>query len=1564
MVVYTEQMGFSDCDDEIIDLCDDDNVCDVDDVIIKDDPDYPPPPPLQRVRPRTTKTVNIAEDIKSVSGQLWRTSGRMQREKPRSSPASSSSSSTSRRTPRKGTATPASAKTLDQLKQDIHVGVEEPLKEIKAETSDDLIATHLVKESTKLVEKPQEPVVTSVPFVFGDFRKFVAEKLTPMELANGEIVGRLDPLGSISLAEIPRSQQSTRSQSSSSSSSSSCSSSSASPLEKTVPLPYPVFIAPVELIYAYIKSIPSFEAEAALPRRVAPLPAVPHACPRKHVEAMLVGVHGNAKPCMFDESCVCNVEYKFIMREYISPEEYRSGQKKSTTERNPCYICFLVLIFTQYIYQSNQSSSAMLKIQLPFYHIVNQPGEYRTDVLIPPISSSIEDTKTTDLRCQTPLTSTENTYGLTEPMVAFKTNNYTMSTTPVRVDGKIRHVPCLKESERMLFTEHSQAIAPLPQVAPFQYIRTEEHYTPSTVHIMNGLFSEQNEEHVIGAARMRNYGQYIDPANRIKCLPYRWCNQAKGNAQRFPWRFIFDTDIRVTVSHLDEIVEKGCIDIDYIFRNKRSTDLNIIHDQQVEGWYAQKLRKEIYACRLYYVAYRVRMAVLITLLRVYPQSKNSNRDITVKRRTEILNKWNLQNYHPVIKRDTFDVNVDTQQIRKIAAREPETHYFPEDDVHRKFTRTIVCRQTPREYLLEWLGSEYARVLEPFRELKDNLQNYHSHRRAHLSYFGQIATNLTDEKYFTDDEELLNQRGYSILAAVYVRVNWASQKHDSMEQALLTIEENYRRVDAECAQGISSLNSVKSLDSSRRIIRERRYMLRLFILTHLDIIARARKHKNWSDAFFMQRVPHVNLNYCMRHYDEVEPWDTRVYHEGILPDISQYMCCVPFPDQKDAGVKENNTSTNHLFRMIGLLLPRIYAIRTNNKQHIKLCNEHAAYRKLSAMVVMVSFTGAYRHADYLPPLEHCLHIREVMMAPNSEKFENWQRCFKSLAVLAMREYVVFQVKMCLPHHYYLVHQHPYWVQYARQTYALSNVVRLATREKHGLSSIQYDVQIIVKPKSNDIGHFDPQLGAIITKLVGTDCVIDWSRSRHELQVDELRTLCRHLYMINITRARTTNQRMKMPRHLNYAIIAKVYSIPRQSPIDLEWLLEFNFDVEYSNVSKLTIELLEYAFYFILMGPQKSTNVTIALSAIPLRDYEIVDAFFFNLFTHYSINVTHLSDPDIARRQYEAVLRRNDLTEKDVAVSPWAMSLMFAPCCGTIRSYITQEEGALLYGGNKVCIDPFSNSVVCGVKTEYDNQKKSYRVHTLLDRKLREMIMMPQRELGFRRICRRIMKLVSKDLHNRFYQQPKCGDIPLVAVNLIGRIAQVTMPKVSRTSLASPTTNAFTICERCGGIMLFSTKFYGANGLCCQECCMAHTVETHTPMCVAKRHRIKLDTPVHVFHVIDDRPVVGTQMITRMYVCHRCYTRKTAGYVENAKQILCASGLARTKHFLDTSMNFDVALASGENLNEYFNPKLSNYTQRARVRLDKTLNPHLYTGNDDEDASSSKKIKTPKKKKARV
>ncbi|MFY7869795.1 MAG: hypothetical protein ACOVQN_09855, partial [Exiguobacterium sp.] len=159
VVVYTEQMGFSDCDDdEIIDLRDDD-VCDVDDVVIKDDPDYPPPPPLQRVRQRTTKTVDVHEDIKNVTGQLWRTAGRMQREKTRTTVTSTSSPAPTRRAPRKGAVPPTSAKTLDQLRQDINVVHEEPHREIKAETSDDLIATHLVKESTKLVEKPVEPVI-------------------------------------------------------------------------------------------------------------------------------------------------------------------------------------------------------------------------------------------------------------------------------------------------------------------------------------------------------------------------------------------------------------------------------------------------------------------------------------------------------------------------------------------------------------------------------------------------------------------------------------------------------------------------------------------------------------------------------------------------------------------------------------------------------------------------------------------------------------------------------------------------------------------------------------------------------------------------------------------------------------------------------------------------------------------------------------------------------------------------------------------------------------------------------------------------------------------------------------------------------------------------------------------------------------------------------------------------------------------------------------------------------------------------------------------------------------
>lgn len=1476
--------------------------------------DSPPQPPSA-----------VIADIESATEQLWRVHSRMRREGGKGGAAPA-------RPPRRPTQSAQSVKTLEQLESDTHVVKDGAA--IKPSTSADMLAAHMAQRSGELTAQPSNRVIVQVPFECRDFRQYVEQTLAPIEAANTDAIAGRGPLGSVSLAFIPRSQQSTRAASSSSSSSSAAAKKDELPKPAPPVLPYHVHTAPIESVFAYTRSIKTFEAQTGMPKRGWQLPSQPHPCPRRHVERMLVSPFNGAPACMHEQRCVALVCYQIKLRKYVSPEEYESGKRASTSDPGACYLCYLALLFHQYIDESNKRPGGMLKILQPFYHIVDKPGEYRSEALIPPISSKVDDTSLEDLRCTTPTTSAENTYGLVAPLVAFCQHYYTVGLKDVHINGAWEKVACLNESTELLFTEHAQAFEPLHQINPFQYTVSKELYTPTTVFIMCWLFSPDNTEHVIGAERMRNYGTYASTAERARCLPFRWCFQTKSHEQaRFPWQYIFDTDLRVTVAHLDELLERGCIDLDLVMLRRRSADLNVVVDQQPQGSYAAKLRTELYMNRWYYVAYRLRVAVLQTLRRVYPKSKNSNRDITVVTRTDILLRWNIKHFHPIIKRTTADETVSADEIARIARIEPDNHYFPEDDVHRKFTREIVARQTPREYLREWLG-EMDELL-PFDQLRLKLGQQFLVRRS----YGSPPKNSSYFEY-PEAATMYATRGHSIFAAVHMRVNWAAALHNTSERQLFAVEQEVEAADADYVAERCSFARLQRLEAKRRQLREQRYNLRLFVLTHLDIIARAEQYKDWSDAFFLSRVEHpTNPNYAMRHYDEVEPYDIRVYHEGMLPDIAKYMCCVPFPDQKDAGVRENNTSTNHLFRMIGLLLPRNNASRTNNKQHIKLCTEHAAYRKLAANVAMVSFTGAYRHADYLPPLEHCLRVREVMVAPQAEHFMNWQRCFKSLAVLAMREYVVFLIKLCTPYHYYLLYQYPYWQQYVRQTNALANVIRLAACRGHGLAGIQYDVQRIIKPKAQEGFHFNHDISNIINRLVGRDKTIDWSQCRHEMQIDELRTLCRHLSVINTNRARAQVARVPMPHILNEAIIAKAYSIPRQSPIDLEWLLEFNFGVteppEQVNVSSLTIKLLEYAFYFILLGPSKTNSVSLALTAIPFKDYEIVDAFFFNLFTHYSITVIDIDNPELARRQYEAVLRRNDMTEKDMPVSPWTHSLMMAPCCGTIRSYITQQDGALLYGGNTVCIDPFTNEVVCGVNTDYDIRKKSYRVVTLLERRLNQLLMAGQVTQALYRVLKRIMKLVPQEMHNRFFQQPKCGSIPLVGISLIGRIAQVTAPKVARTNVLSPTTNAFTICEHCGGIMLFSTKFYGANGLCCNACCIAHNLEAHTPMCVAKRHRIKIDTPIHVFKVIDDRPGVGTYRITRMYVCHRCYTRKTAGYAQHQQYILTASGLARAKHFYETSMNYSVATCSGEPLADYFDPRLSNYVQRSRARLDRLL-----------------------------
>jgi hypothetical protein len=1005
-------------------------------------------------------------------------------------------------------------------------------------------------------------------------------------------------------------------------------------------------------------------------------------------------------------------------------------------------------------------------------------------------------------------------------------------------------------------------------------------------------------------------------------LPYLWCN-----LNEFPWYLVFCEDIRITVEHLSELVNVARLDIDRLLVMKMHEDFNIVAPEACD--FAAIITEEYDHIR-YYIAMRARYFILVTMKRVYPNSKNTTRDITILTRLDKLIEWNRKGYYeymhtyghppprPIHART--DDEVEPERIEELSKVPVPYHQYATDYAMFQMDRVYIRRDTPRQIIKQIISdaqptSRYLPYLRKFDKLHVLLEENYTQTRSYLFEGEEPPTPFTYLRPRVVN--VLRCSGYSVYVLALIRVNIAFKLH---AQTRKKVEELRNVIDSlHFSEQKQHLKLTRELET----LRYYRYNLRLFAFTHLSLIQRCYDRLAYSNSSLFARVMHPNPNYCLSHYKEVRPYDTRMPHEGMLPDFATWIDCVPFPNAHLPVSQTLQASCHQSFmRMLGFFMQRTAVSRVTIKQHMKMCLDNPAYKKLTAMILEVSLLGAYKHADYCPRFDQCVDLHRLFYrSHNTTRFKRWQEVYQHIVLLAMREFTAFQVKLCTPYHQYLIYTHPWWFQHCRQLNAGMNLVRLACSQKNTLIDIQRAVHGTLSRDQIAVANSPSKITALFEeRYPGLFVNVADVTTRYRPKTDYLFYICKHLSVINAALANYNVNRIKLPRPFIKAIEKFVQMLPRHTPFEIEWLNTFNWGKqeelgEQVNICKTTIKLLHHAMNFI---DQKQYRwLEDALFLIHRRDYEIVDAFFFNLLTHYSISVHPLSK-DIAKLQAEAVARRNQ-THLIPAASPWISSLVWARCCGVVKSYIAQEVTSHTLGSESVGINVTNGTYVCKQKDPFSPQKRLLKLHLQLAAELQKSLK-DKSNTRLEKVCRRIRESTVELGRKRFASQSDCMDTPLVPIPLVGYVVEITSPRILYTLNVDPITNAFSICTQCGATTLFSTRMFGPNGFICGECAIAHMKAFNTPDCVAKPEKIKLNVPRHWFPVINNLPGIGDHSFQIMHVCHHCHKINTAEYSFN---ILFATDLRDCKLFEKHRLEFARAFADHENVNNLFDSSLSNY-----------------------------------------
>jgi hypothetical protein len=757
---------------------------------------------------------------------------------------------------------------------------------------------------------------------------------------------------------------------------------------------------------------------------------------------------------------------------------------------------------------------------------------------------------------------------------------------------------------------------------------------------------------------------------------------------------------------------------------------------------------------------------------------------------------------------------------------------------------------------------------------------------------------------------------------------SSKKKEKKEKSVSSLldededdDEDESSKDATLHQGeVEQEDGASQLRDWRRV----RYCLRLFAFTHLNMLQRMYDLDAFSNGVIRSRVETRGPNYVLRHFDETYPFPGIMPHEGMMPNFGNIIHCIPFPNpaasSSSAGRAQGTATASSfdVFGMLAALFPRFQHPKPPIKRHVKLCREHVSYMTMAARAVELMLLGAYEHADHMPTYSQCIGIHRTH---NSDfrpvNFFDWQMQRSAITILAMREFLVFSVKLAPAYESYLTYNFPFWVEFSKKVYGSADLVRRLHGGGYGLGVSQHAVFTIFKA-SVDQSTLPGDVRAMIEKENLFE-PINFQRTRKRTKVDPLRELCRRLTTINKDRAKMGMHRAGLTREMAYIIERRVRLIKPATPIDLAWLQEFNLGLKEPDpnvvITEKTLKMLSLAFMFIGLGDAWSAKADRALQAIPLRDYEVVDAFFFHLHIQYCIASFDLDD-ETKQKQVEAIRTRYSLTEEMMPyISKCVTSLIIAPCCGSLRSYNIHETDYPSYGNKHCGIDDSSGAVVDCFSTNAVNDKKLYRVGTLHENNAEHALWLKQ-FTALKNICERIIAIPAGSHQKKFNSQSKCGTVPVMAIPLLGKVVEMTATRISKTGNTEPTTKAYAICTVCGSVSEFSVRMFGINGFNCWRCDVKHTEPHFTPKCVFCSQSIKLDK--HNYYqkmAIDDREGVGDFTIKKFYVCYHCYKCLTTGYRAHGRHIYTATEMMLWKKFSENGMAKRVIIRSGQDLSDY-------------------------------------------------
>ena len=812
--------------------------------------------------------------------------------------------------------------------------------------------------------------------------------------------------------------------------------------------------------------------------------------------------------------------------------------------------------------------------------------------------------------------------------------------------------------------------------------------------------------------------------------------------------------------------------------------------------------------------------------------------------------------------------------------------------------------------------------------------------------------------------------HTTLAAALLRVHVASTLNVPALAAIVATTEptaSTRRAASECSHTDGPPRNT-ARDVAARYTTELTYYAWLFTLTHADMLRWMLQLGTHSDAAWMRPEPPRMLPAtatCAATRDPLSglisprmryaPYAHRCVHEGALPGTAREVASAGF-------LCDSSTRFWEWFYLIMKTLPRVCQRRKFHPKFRHFCRSNAAFLRFVLMLLRASFLGAYQHARARPGFDAALRLDQWFQSllltrrlhsGAVEDVVRQMRAMPHVCLSALREYIVYQVRLNSPYRLTVVRWFPGWINFERHVVRTMDHVRRMVGAGYTLDAI--DSAVRPRTSVSRVHHW-PAAGVGPQALVAAGVARADSAAHRVLDADDtdeaavaaaaydaapmapagttadtdvadtgatdtvdagtaaaaaasLRKMvyrrgsgCFTAYMLarfaeintDIARRRVPDSRMGGDAFA--AIERYVQSKTPGSAVRIVWLADIG-------VSPDGVSAMRFVYAAFQMRSRVDYVRGIMSIVLSECDYELLNYFFHTVQQHNAVQCG-VQDRRTAREQVTALHRRYRVPQK-TQLPRNVRSMYFAPCCKSCKSF-TAQDGMGYYSAQKMPFDPDSRAYVCSSK----RAKPATRAATASPKTAATAAAasaLEQQSAVFASPAAALAAAPeyappsnSRKHHTKF--DVECGKIPVHRVDAVCHLVQHS--RAVQHGRAVCTTYA--ICPRCATLGLYSITKYGPNGYSCCKCDAEERREFASPHCVAcdlSLYDASLSQPRTAHRSAGAQSAArgagGTQTEPPQWRAIRCIDDDDpAGTLRIARCVLCATCATRKIETLET------------------------------------------------------------------